>query len=65
VRRILPSTGGAECRCGHARAAHRHLRRGSDCALCPGTCPRFRLRIGSLRPGSRPERRDDAGSGSD
>ncbi|MEI5676361.1 MULTISPECIES: hypothetical protein [unclassified Nocardioides] len=38
----------AECRCGHPRSAHRHLRRGSDCALCPGTCPRFRLRLGSL-----------------
>ncbi|WP_182523491.1 hypothetical protein [Nocardioides dongkuii] len=30
------------CRCGHVRAAHQHHRRGSDCALCPGTCPRFR-----------------------
>jgi hypothetical protein len=22
------------CRCGHDRMAHRHYRRGSDCALC-------------------------------
>jgi len=28
------------CRCGHGRSAHRHYRRGSDCALCD--CPRWR-----------------------
>jgi hypothetical protein len=31
------------CRCGHSRAAHEHLRRGTDCALCPVTaCNRYR-----------------------
>jgi hypothetical protein len=54
--RILPRSGEAECRCGHTRAAHQHHRRGSDCSLCPGTCPRFRLRLGSLL-----ERRDEGG----
>lgn len=24
----------AACRCGHAKAAHEHYRRGSDCGLC-------------------------------
>jgi hypothetical protein len=27
------------CDCGHDRGAHRHYRRGSDCALCD--CPRW------------------------
>lgn len=48
MRRLLPNTDEAQCRCGHARAAHRHLRRGSDCSLCPDSCPRFRLRLASL-----------------
>lgn len=31
------------CRCQHARDAHTHYRRGTDCALCaPGACARFR-----------------------
>jgi len=31
------------CRCGHTRAAHDHLRRGSDCATCPADgCTTFR-----------------------
>jgi hypothetical protein len=31
------------CTCGHDRAAHRHYRRGSDCASCAiGECPRYR-----------------------
>ncbi|RFU21316.1 hypothetical protein D0Z06_11060 [Geodermatophilus marinus] len=31
---------GPPCTCGHARTAHEHYRRGSDCALC--TCERYR-----------------------
>ena len=27
------------CTCGHDREAHRHYRRGSDCALCD--CPKW------------------------
>jgi hypothetical protein len=27
------------CSCHHGRAAHRHYRPGSDCAVCP--CPRW------------------------
>ena len=35
------------CRCGHALAAHEHLRRGSDCSLCArGTCRAFRSAYG-------------------
>jgi len=42
------------CQCGHGRDAHRHYRRGSECALCacsrwspPGRLRRlFRFRIG-------------------
>ena len=30
------------CVCGHARQAHLHYRRGSECSLCDGGCPRFR-----------------------
>ncbi|HEX3780857.1 MAG TPA: hypothetical protein VHX38_14410 [Pseudonocardiaceae bacterium] len=38
------------CRCGHPRAAHRHYRKGSDCALCPaGGCARFRAVDGGWR----------------
>ena len=33
----------ALCICGHPYRAHRHLRRGTDCALCgAAVCPRFR-----------------------
>ena len=51
-------TGPRTCRCMHGRSAHRHYRRGSDCALCP--CPRYRwalwqrLSRALLTPGSRP-----------
>jgi hypothetical protein len=35
----------ALCVCDHARRAHEHLRKGTDCALCGAeTCPRFRRR---------------------
>lgn len=35
-------TGAEPCRCGHAHVAHEHLRRGTDCALCPpGACTAF------------------------
>lgn len=31
------------CRCGHARSAHEHYRRGTDCALCGrDLCPNYR-----------------------
>ncbi|SHM24565.1 hypothetical protein SAMN05443668_10198 [Cryptosporangium aurantiacum] len=33
-----------QCDCGHAECAHRHYRRGTDCALCD--CPRYRPRGG-------------------
>jgi len=37
------------CVCGHAREAHEHYRRGSDCALCGAAgCHRFRA---DRRPG--------------
>jgi hypothetical protein len=39
---------GAVCRCGHARDAHEHYRRGTECALCVD-CPRFRPSGGLLR----------------
>jgi hypothetical protein len=32
------------CVCGHAREAHEHYRRGSDCSLCgAAACRRFRV----------------------
>ena len=37
IRRLLL------CRCGHARSAHRHYRKGTDCALCD--CPRWTLTL--------------------
>jgi hypothetical protein len=38
-----------ECRCGHARGAHAHYRRGTECGLCgPGACRRYRP-VGVLR----------------
>lgn len=36
------------CRCGHEPNAHRHLRGGTECALCLD-CPRFRPAKGGLR----------------
>jgi len=39
------SRNAAYCRCGHARAAHQHYRRGFDCSLCGASvCPRYRRR---------------------
>jgi hypothetical protein len=44
------------CVCGHAREAHEHYRRGSDCALCgAAACTRFRAdRTASARSSSGP-----------
>ena len=44
-----PGGGGRLCVCGHAKQAHEHYRRGSDCALCH--CGRYRrpLLIGRRR----------------
>lgn len=33
-----------ECVCSHARTAHEHLRKGTDCALCE--CAEFRSATG-------------------
>ncbi len=36
----VPRPGGAVCSgCGHARQAHQHYRRGTECSLC--SCPRY------------------------
>lgn len=35
------------CICGHPGAAHVHLRRGTDCAFCGPSCPRYRHRAGA------------------
>jgi hypothetical protein len=41
----------ALCVCGHAFAAHEHLRRGTECTLCGiASCPRFRRRRWWRRP---------------
>jgi hypothetical protein len=38
------------CVCRHAREAHEHWRRGSDCGVCgPRRCARYRRRGGALR----------------
>ena len=38
------------CVCRHARDAHEHWRRGSDCGICgPRWCSRYRRRGGVLR----------------
>jgi hypothetical protein len=52
----------ARCRCGHARAAHEHYRRGSDCSVATCTCVQYRRqrRAGWLR---RHGRRGDDGPG--
>jgi hypothetical protein len=48
------------CVCGHAREAHEHYRRGTDCATCgPELCPKFRrplIRRG--KPPAPPSSRD-------
>ena len=57
------------CVCGHAKDAHEHYRRGTDCATCgPELCPRFRRAILSrkqpptppARPSSEGADRDEA-----
>jgi hypothetical protein len=46
----LPKVIVAPCVCGHAREAHQHYRRGSDCGACGAQdCAEFRLEGGSLR----------------
>lgn len=38
------------CACGHAREAHEHYRRGSDCGACGSeACARFRPAGGAVR----------------
>ena len=45
-----PSAVVAPCVCGHARQAHEHYRRGTDCGACGvGACPGFRKLGGLLR----------------
>ena len=40
----------APCVCSHARAAHEHWRRGTDCGICgPDRCSSYRRRGGALR----------------
>jgi hypothetical protein len=40
----------APCVCRHAREAHEHWRRGTDCGVCgPQACARYRRRGGALR----------------
>ncbi|MBW4042389.1 MAG: hypothetical protein HIU86_09725 [Acidobacteria bacterium] len=57
------------CVCGHARDAHEHYRRGTDCATCgPEVCPKFRRSLRTrtqpptppVRPSSEGVDRDDA-----
>ena len=40
VRFSVPLAAPAACGCGHAKPAHEHYRRGSDCAFCD--CTRYR-----------------------
>ena len=40
VAAAKPGAGAKPCACGHGRQAHRHYRRGKDCALC--SCARYR-----------------------
>lgn len=52
---MAPAAPTDTCVCGHAREAHEHLRRGTDCALCD--CPRFRKdRSGSRATTALPRR---------
>lgn len=40
----------APCVCAHARDAHEHWRRGTDCGICgPDRCSSYRRRGGALR----------------
>lgn len=50
----------SRCVCGHAKAAHQHYRRGTDCGVCgPRLCPGYRppgwrgLLIAALDKGAR------------
>jgi len=53
------------CVCGHARDAHEHYRRGTDCATCgPERCPKFRRALLRRKqpptpPAGRPDERTD------
>jgi hypothetical protein len=40
VRLSVATTATATCGCGHAKPAHAHYRRGTDCAFCD--CARYR-----------------------
>ena len=41
----------APCLCGHAREAHEHYRRGSDCGVCGrDVCGKFRPAAGPAAP---------------
>jgi hypothetical protein len=45
-----PETVVAPCVCTHARAAHEHWRRGTDCGVCgPDRCSSYRRQGGALR----------------
>ena len=45
-----PETVVAPCVCTHARAAHEHWRRGTDCGVCgPDRCSSYRRQGGVLR----------------
>ncbi|NEM05962.1 hypothetical protein [Geodermatophilus normandii] len=40
LRLSVATTATATCGCGHAKPAHEHYRRGTDCAFCD--CARYR-----------------------
>lgn len=49
------------CVCGHAKDAHEHYRRGTDCATCGAeVCPRFRRAILSRKQPPTPPARPPA-----
>lgn len=51
---VAPPAGAAPCACGHARLAHEHYRRGTDCGACGAQeCGRFRRRGGVVRRAAR------------
>lgn len=52
------------CVCGHARDAHEHYRRGTDCATCgPERCPKFRRALlRRKQPPTPPPARNDDGA---
>ncbi len=50
VQPPAPSAVVEPCTCGHARAAHDHYRRGSDCGACGAAdCAEFRPEGGPIR----------------